>query len=135
MNWPRPTPRPFFIPDVAPGKQEELYARFAAWCGCSPVPEMSERIYSIEFGHNGVVWTATVGERLRGIETVTKRSKGKKIERKIEKHDEAVVCAIFPRSPCFRVVTNHRLQKGTRSFWENPFMAGEPREVTYFSGG
>ncbi len=43
-----------------------------------------------------------------------------------------MVLAIFPGTP-FKVVTNHRIPGNVRSAWENPFMAGEPKSVAYFS--
>ena len=94
---------------------------------------MEKRVYSITFVHNGERWTATVGESLRGKGFRTSRSRGMRIEREYPVSDPAIVMAIFPGIP-YMVVTNHRM-RGQRvgSAWENPFFAGEPESVTYFS--
>src|ERR1017187_451532 len=45
--------------------QEPTYRDFARWCGCA-VPDLRERIYSIDLKGNGEDWTATVGRLLSG---------------------------------------------------------------------
>src|SRR5947207_4076270 len=45
--------------------------------------EREVSILSITYTHDGVVWTATVGEPLQGTKRVTSRSKGKKVERAV----------------------------------------------------
>lgn len=60
----------FFIPLVDAAHQEEAYHGMAAFVGGVPLPS-HERIYSITFRHDGEVWTATVGERMKGKATAT----------------------------------------------------------------
>ena len=120
----------FFVPAATAENQEQVYADFAQWCRCV-VPEMGRRIFSITYSHDGVTWTATVGESLQGVKKVTSRSMGKKVERTVPVSDPATVLAIFPGNP-FMVVTNHRIAGNVGSGWENPFMAGRPTSVTYF---
>ncbi len=121
----------FFVPEVTPDNQESVYVEFASWCGRA-VPSLERRTYSIIFVHDGEEWTATVGESLRGKRFHTTRSRGMKIERERPVSDLAVVLAIFPGIP-YMVVTNHRIGGNVGSAWENPFLAGEPKSITYFS--
>jgi hypothetical protein len=123
----------FFVPAPAkPDKQESAYAEFAKWCGRA-VPGPESRIYSITFVHDGEEWTATVSESLRGKRIRSTRSRGVKVEREQPVSDPAVVLAIFEGLP-YMVVTNHRLGgRNVGSAWENPFLAGQPKSVTYFS--
>jgi len=120
----------FFVPTVS-DKQEEAYAGFANWCQRA-VPDSVDRVYSITFTHDGDEWTATVGEALRGIRRRYSRKRGTRVEHVAPLSDPAVVLAIFAGYP-YLVVTNHRVPVDVRSAWENPFMAGEPDSVTYFS--
>lgn len=123
----------FFVPAATPDNQESVYADFAKWIGY-PVPSPGKRIYSITYTHDGEEWIATVGERLRGTRLRTTRSRGKKIERTYPISDPAIVLAIFPGAP-YMVVTNHRIAGNVGSAWENPFMAGQPTSIAYFSRG
>lgn len=123
----------FFVPAATAETQESVYAGFADWCGVS-VPPLTERIYSIVFKHNGETWRATVGEPMRGTKYITRRVRGKKVERSEATSDPALVLAIFPGTP-FMVVTNHRIAGNVGSGWENPFLAGSPESVTRFSLG
>ncbi len=98
---------------------------------------MSERIYSIDFvGHDGVTWTATVGEQLHGLKeprrTRRPRSLTAPLPRPTKVGDRATVLAIF-RSQTFIVVTNHLIGgNSVGSAFVNPFLAGEPIRVTRF---
>jgi hypothetical protein len=96
------------------------------------VPEAGERIYSIEFGHDGVEWVATVGEKLLGTARRVTRRGGKKSEQIRPVSDTAIVLAIFAGVP-FMVVTNSGITAGLRSAFVNPFMAGQPKSVTHFA--
>lgn len=117
----------FFLPEVTPDNQEAAYAELARWCH-RPIPGPRERIYSITYVNHREEWTATVGERLRGTRPrPTRRGNIEQIEHLA---DPAMVLAIFPGSP-FVVVTN--AGNVVRSAWENPFFAGNPRSVTFFS--
>jgi hypothetical protein len=121
----------FFVPAATPDNEEEVYREFARWCHRS-VPERHRRIYSIRYTHDGEEWTATVGQPLRGTRYKTTRVRGQKIERAQPVADPAIVLAIFAEEP-FMVVTNHRIGGNVGSRWENPFMAGRPDFVTYFT--
>ena len=116
----------FFLPGAKPGSEEETYANLAGVCRAD-VPDPDKRIYSIEYVHDGVDWTATVGETLQGVERRTVRRKGQRTETTTSHGDSATVRAIFAGIP-YTVVTD-----GDRTRWANPFLAGEPRRVTYFS--
>jgi len=122
---------PFFFFFSTNDDQESVYAEFAKWCN-RPVPSLEKRIYSITYYHDGDEWTATVGESLQGLRHRTTRSKGKKIERTQQIGDPAIVLAIFSGEP-FMVVTNHNIGGNVRSAWANPFMAGKPISIIYFS--
>jgi hypothetical protein len=121
----------FFLPAATPENQEEMFAELAKWCDRA-VPPLAGRIYSITYVHDVAEWTATVGNTLRGVRRRVTRSRGKKIERTELESDPATVLAIFPGEP-FMVVTNHGIGGNVGSAWVNPFMAGRPRSVTYFS--
>jgi hypothetical protein len=120
----------FFVPAVADAnKYEEVFEALAKLSGLEP-PPADRRIYSITFVHDGEEWTATVGERMRGIRLPNPRSRSKKPTTPQPLFDQAVVMAIFPGSGQFphRVLTN-----GARpSKWENPFMA-RAKSMTYFA--
>jgi hypothetical protein len=124
-------PPAFFVPAATPENLESVYADFAKMCR-SAVPPVEQRIYSITYTHDGEDWTATVGKNLTGVRHKTSRVKGVKVEREERLSDPALVLAIFTGNPFF-VVTNHRLVGNVGSRWENPFMAGRPSSVTYFS--
>src|SRR4051812_15921217 len=90
------TAKQFFVPTATAENQEQVFADFARWCG-SPVLDPKERVYSITYDHDGVHWTATVGEPLRGWKLHTYKPRGKKREEhKVPVEDPAVVLAIFP---------------------------------------
>lgn len=59
----------FFLPQCPPESEERVYAHIARSCD-RDVPPIGRRIYSISFEHDGIVWTATVGEHLRGRKSV-----------------------------------------------------------------
>jgi len=120
------TERPvFFVPDVPPEKQEEVYSEFAA--AHVPVPPMGERIYSTTFTHDGEAWIATVGRQLRGSVMRTQTRRGNKVERSMQRSNSSVVLAIFPGVPC---LARHNGASGT---WANPLLVGEPCTVVCFA--
>lgn len=121
----------FFVPGASSDDQEQVYVELARWCR-GIVPPLGNRVYSITYVHDGEEWTATVGQALRGVRRKTCRSRGVRSDQTIHLNDPATVLAIFPGTP-YMVVTNHRIAGGVVSAWENPFMAGEPRSITYFS--
>jgi hypothetical protein len=88
---------------------------------------MTRGIYSITYMHDGVEWTATVGETLRGKGYRIVRRRGQKMQIETSHGDTATVRAIFAGVP-YMVVTD-----GFRTQWANSFLAGEPRHVRYFS--
>jgi hypothetical protein len=120
----------FFVPHAEPGTHEEAYAELARFAGRRALP-LGQRIYAITYVHDGEEWTAQVGERLRGhtIADPRARAKYRRIERPVS--DAAMVLAIFPGTP-YIVVTDGGVVGVTRSAWENPFLAGQPRSVALF---
>jgi hypothetical protein len=125
------SPPAFFLPAATPDNQEKIYGQLAQWCRV-PVPDLQNRIYSIGYNHNGDQWIATVGECLRGVRKGHKRSRGRMVEYTEQLSDPAIVLAIFSGIP-YMVVTNHRIGNYVGSAWENPFLAGRPTSITYFS--
>jgi hypothetical protein len=122
--------REFFVPfTTSMADAEAAYEQLAKMCHRAPPPK-DQRIYSITFSHNGQIWEATVGQRLRGREVKTTKAKGVRREHEISLSDPAVVVAIYPGAPYF-VATALEPNTG-RSAWENPFMAGQPSSVAYF---
>ena len=120
----------FFIPNQSIDDQESVYAQLAKSVSVAmPVP--GKRIYSIRFKHNGIDWTATVGETLTGKSTKTVGRGMSKREVSSPVSDTALVMAIFSGNPFF-VFTDSGLAQGSRSGWQNPFMAGIPNSVSYF---
>jgi len=129
----------FFVPAATPENSEEVYADLARIAGAE-VPPLRERVYSIEFVHDGETWTATVGEKLRGLKPPRpkRRRRPQSLDaptpRLAKLGDPAIVLAIFRGPYTFVVVTNHRIGGwSVGSAWENPFFAGEPTEVVRFS--
>jgi hypothetical protein len=120
----------FFVPAATPENQEQVYAEFARRVG-RKVPSLAERVYSIEYRHDGIDWTATVGKPLRGTKTETRRSKHGVTERQQPVSDPAIALAIFPGDP-YIVVTNQGIVGNVGSRWANPFFAGRPTSVTPF---
>lgn len=121
----------FFVPDETPENQEAVYSDFARLCQ-REVLEPNLRIYSIVFVLHGIEWTATVGKRLQGTQKVSSHSNSRKVERLSTVSDPAIVLAIFQGNP-FKVVTNHKRVKNIGSRFANPFLAGQPELVTYFT--
>ena len=121
----------FFVPAATPENEESVYANFAEACRAA-VPPRERRIYSITYVHDGEEWTATVGKELRGVRRRTVRRRGQSTEQETRVSDPALVLAIFAGYP-YMVVTNAGIDPGVRSAWVNPFMAGQPRSVTYFA--
>jgi hypothetical protein len=127
----------FFVPMATLDNDEEVYFELARWSS-RPVPSFEKRIYSITFVHAGDEWTATVGEPLRGVRRRSKRSRGEQSEEPRRLTDPAIVQGIFPGLPgppgtAFVVVTDYQLADSTSSAWANPFEAGRPTSITYFS--
>ena len=127
----------FFVPYVEAEQSEQIYATLAELASRT-VPPLNARVYSITFHHDGVEWTATVGEQLHGIERrqsrkqrAQSRQTGLHCETVRHHSDPAEVLAIFAGVP-FIVVTNARIGDGRGSAWVNPFMAGKPNSVSRF---
>ena len=92
-----------------------------------PVPPSGERVYSITFRHNREEWTATVGRLLTGTKTWIKwRKPGVKLS------SLQLVIAIFDGNRAL-VVTDCWPFGTSRSEWANPFVAGVPIRVEYFT--
>ena len=123
----------FFVPFATPEIQESVYVSFANWCHVS-VPPLEKRIYSIEFWHDGEIWTATVGESLHGVKTESSViRRGKKIERTVSVSDPATVLAIFPGNSYTVVILQGVGENNVGSKWANPFLAGSPKAIKYFN--
>lgn len=121
----------FFVPKASSSEDaEHLYANLAQLCG-RPVPEPAQRVFQIEWVHDGDCWVATVGERLHGRRTRTRRRKGTAREVTEPLSDPAIVLAIFPEVP-YLVVTDARPLGSAPSSWANPFMAGRPTSINRF---
>ena len=126
-----PQTLPFFVPGAPAEDQEDVFVELARFDG-QPVPQLSERVYSITYDHDGGKWTATVGETLRGVRRMRTRSEGRPVVREMPIFDSALVLAIFPGNP-YLVVTDSRPIGRVRSGWRNPFLASAPKSVTRFS--
>ena len=125
------TEKAFFVPFTnSASEAESAYVQLAAICHTDP-PVPNQRIHSINFKHNGEAWVATVGERLKGSKVHVSKTKGVRNEHEVSLSDPAIVVAIFPGNPYF--VATAVKQGAGRSAWENPFMAGNPSRVIYFS--
>jgi hypothetical protein len=114
----------FFLPRCSHDSQEGVYARIAETCH-REVPPIRRRIYSIVFEHDDIVWTATVGEHLRGRKSVWVRGK-ETVEWNIT--DPALIVAIFPRVP-YCVVT----YSSGKSHFE-PIFYASPIQIELFFG-
>lgn len=115
----------FFIPNVEPEKQEDRYQELAKKVGATAA-DPARRIYSMAWKHDGVVWTATVGEELRGIATIEKGRGRNKTYREVPRYTNDMVWAIFAGVP-FLIAHD-----GASRVWNWPIMAGEPSQVVYF---
>ncbi len=125
----------FFVPEsvVPPGyTSETVYAELAKFAGAHSQP-VDRRIASITWLHDGEVWTATVGQTLTGESTRKRTRGGRKVDVTENLRDPAKVLAIFAGPPCYLVVTDARPFATSVSHWANPLMAGQPRDVSYFS--
>ncbi len=125
----------FFVPEdyVPEGyTSESAYAELAKFAGAALSPP-ERRIASITWLSNGEIWTATVGQTLGGTSTRKRTRGGRKVDVTEHLHDPAKVLAIFTGPPCYLVVTDARPLSAGVSHWENPLMAGQPRDVNYFA--
>lgn len=115
----------FFVPFIEPEKQEDAYRLFAEMCGTWPRP-FNERTYSIVWRHDGVIWTATVGETLRGIETISTGKGRNRLEREVPRSSDDTVLAIFSGHPGLIAHDN----KSKR--WNLPILTGEALNLVRF---
>ena len=116
----------FFVPMVDPDKQEAAYKELAEFAGATAQP-LGSRIFSMTWSHNGVVWTATVGERLNGLETV-KKGRGRDA-RSYERprHTSDTVLAIYAGVP-FLIMHDNKSR-----YWNVPILAGNPHHIVNFT--
>lgn len=119
------------MPKASRDETERIYQELAEWCQ-RPIPNVDQRIYEIEWEHDGEEWTAIVGEKLRGQRVRVRRRRGRDVETRTPLSDSATVLAIFAGEPYF-VVTDARPLGSVVSAWVNPLMAGRPRDVRYFA--
>lgn len=115
----------FFVPFVESEDHERAYQELAAVVGAVP-RSIDSRIYSMTWRHNGEVWTATVGETLCGIATVTTGRGRIRKEREVPRRSDDTVLAIFPGHPGLIAHDN----KSKR--WNFPILTGEPLSVVRF---
>jgi hypothetical protein len=113
----------FFLPLCPSEFEEDSYAYLAKSCD-RRVPPIGRRIYSISFEDDDIVWTATVGEYLRGRKSVKVKNK-ETVQWQID--DPALILAIFPRVP-YCIVT---YSKGKSHFGQ--IFYATPRQVELFS--
>jgi hypothetical protein len=120
----------FFIPGTGNERDPEvLYSTLAAAAGCEPLPR-NQRIYSIEFTHDGIDYLARVGERRHGTEwhkTRLGRPDDRRRPRRLP-DSGGIVQAIFAGTP----YVLWEVPGDWPSDWENPSLIGTPRSVTYF---
>jgi len=116
----------FFIPQVEPDKWEEAYQQIAAFIGAAAAPDGS-RIYSITWKHDNAVWTATVGEQLRGVATISKGRGRDRREITAPRSSDDTVLAIFRGVP-FLIAHDNRSRR-----WNLPILAGNPSAIVPFS--
>ena len=121
----------FFIPNTPSENAEVLFVQWAGWCRVA-VPPPDERVYEIEWTHDGDNWIATIGRQLRGRRIRRRRRKQGTVDVTQPLSDPATVLAIFPGDPYF-VVTDARPVGSVVSEWANPFMAGRPSAVRRFA--
>jgi len=116
----------FFVPLIDNTDQEPAYQEMARLYGAG-IPAPGDRVYSISWRHNGTLWTATVGEELRGVETVTKGRGRTRKEIEVPRSTSDTVLAIFPGLP-FIIAHDNRSR-----VWNTPIYAGNPSSVVRFT--
>lgn len=115
----------FFVPKVEAGEQEEAYREYAKRAGGN-AGDPARAIYSITWRHDGVVWTATVGETLTGVETVELGKGRNKTYRDVPRRTDDTVLAIYDGDPCVIV------HDSKSRIWNWPIYAGRPSRVVHF---
>lgn len=116
----------FFVPYVKADKQEAAYEQIARYIGAVP-QAAADRVYSMTWRHNRTIWTATVGERLRGSETVVTGRGRDKREREMPRYSDDTVLAIFPGNPGLIAHDNK-----SRT-WNLPILTGASWHIVKFS--
>lgn len=116
----------FFVPFVGAENYEEAYQELAAAVGASLRPP-ENRIYSMTWRHDGVVWTATVGETLKGVATVTVGRGRDRREREVPRGSNDTVLAIFPGQPGLIA------HDGKSGQWNFPILTGEALSIVRFA--
>lgn len=115
----------FSVPMIEPDKQEEMYGAFAQLAGSSALGP-GKRIRSITWKHDGVIWTATVGEQFRGTETKQIGRGRSTTYREVPRSTSDTVLAIFPGHP-YKIVHDNKSR-----YWNLPIYAGDPTQVVLF---
>jgi hypothetical protein len=120
----------FFLPHRAADLSEESFAQIAKICN-RPVPPVGERVYSISFEHDGTLWIATVGEKLKGRKPVPVKHK-RTGEWGPWFDDPALVLCIFPGKP--HVVFTYGGSSSMGGHFGNAFFeTPKPMGVTLFA--
>ena len=115
----------FFVPMVDADKQEEAYNEIAQFVGAG-AHAPGKRIYSMTWKHDGVVWTATVGETLRGTETKIIGRGRAATYREVPRSTSATVLAICSGFP-YLIAHDNKSR-----YWNLPILAGEPSRTVLF---
>lgn len=76
--------------------------------------------------HDGVVWTATVGETLRGVAIVTTGRGRDRQEREVPRSTADTVLGIFPGSP--GLIAHDNKSK----YWNFPILTGQALSIVPF---
>ena len=116
----------FFVPFVEAENCEGAYQELAAAVGAVSRPP-ENRIYSMTWRHDGVVWTATVGETLKGVATVTTGRGRDRREREIPRRSNDTVLAIFPGQPGLIA------HDGKSGHWNFPILTGDALSIVRFA--
>lgn len=116
----------FFVPMVEADEQEAAYVDMAHFAGAVVQP-LDNRVFSITWKHDGVMWTATVGEQLKGVETITKGRGRDKRYFEVPRHTADTVLAIYAGVP-FLVMHDNKSR-----YWNVPILTGEPARIVKFT--
>lgn len=114
----------FFVPKVEASAQEEAFGEIAAFLGVAK-PDAKHRVHSIVWNHDGVRWTATVGDQLRGVATIVKGRGRDKRYLEVPRYTSDTVLAIFQGAPFMIAHDNHS------RYWNLPIYAN-PTSVVLF---
>lgn len=116
----------FFVPFVESRDQEQAYRELGELYGGLVAAEPRRRVYSITWKHGREMLTATVGETIRGVETVEKGPRRARRYFEVPRSYSDTVLAIFAGTA---FIISHD-NKG-RNSWNVPIYA-DPINIVYF---